>query len=107
MTTPGKLELVVKINEMPVEVTTAQNGWKEFRLDCGGREVLVILRLKIFAKLQEAAAKYPLWVAAISGQMGQATERGFILAEPNVQVFERKPKAPAADASPVPQGTGT
>lgn len=35
-----------------------------------------------------------MWVAAITGQMGEETAKGFILDQPNIQVFERKPKAP-------------
>jgi hypothetical protein len=40
-------------------------------------------------------------VASIEGKMGKATPKGFVLEEPNVQVFERKPKekAEAAEAS--------
>ena len=41
-------------------------------------------------------ANFPQWVGAISGKMGEATENGFILLEPAVQVFEKKPKPDAA-----------
>jgi hypothetical protein len=37
-----------------------------------------------------------MWVAAIAGQMGKATPNGFVLEQPNIQVFEKKPKAEAA-----------
>ncbi len=29
MMTPGKLEVSIKINQLPTEVTTTKNGWKE------------------------------------------------------------------------------
>jgi hypothetical protein len=96
MPLPGKLELTVKITQLPADVATVANGWKEFGVDCNGREVTITLRPKMFAKLTEAAAKFPEWTAAIAGQLGPATARGFALLEPNVQVFERKPKAPPA-----------
>lgn len=48
---------------------------------------------KIYKKLTEAASNYPQWVAAISGTLGQPKDQGFILSEPYIQVFERKPKA--------------
>ena len=35
-----------------------------------------------------------MWVAAIAGKLGEMTEGGFELAQPNIQVFERKPKPP-------------
>src|SRR5262245_7777937 len=106
MSTPGKLEVTIKINQLPVEVTTTKNGWKEFTLDCGGRAITVALRPRMWTKLEEANKSYPMWVAAISGQMGPSHGKGFTLTEPNLQVFERKPRpevAPAA-ASPTPQG---
>jgi hypothetical protein len=42
--------------------------------------------------LEDAQANYPQWVAAIAGKMGEANETGFVLLEPNIQVFEKKPK---------------
>jgi hypothetical protein len=95
MTTPGKLEITIKINELPTEVTTTKAGWKEFKLDCGGRVVTVALRPRMWIKIEEAAKAWPLWLAAINGQMGQSTGTGFVLVEPAVQVFERKAKPPA------------
>ena len=52
---------------------------------------------KVFKKLQDAQANFPMWVAAIAGKLGNATDDGFILDEPNIQVFEKKPK----EAKPV------
>lgn len=96
MSTSGKLEITIKMNQLPTGVTTTPNGWKEFGLDCGGRTVTVTLRPKLFSKLETAATQWPEWVAAITGQMGPQTSDGFVLLEPNLQVFERKPKVPAA-----------
>jgi hypothetical protein len=92
MTIPGKLEVAIKINQLPAEVTTTKNGWKEFKIDCGGRTVIVALRPRMWNKLEQASKDWPLWLAAISGQMGQSVGQGFKLEEPSVQVFERKPK---------------
>jgi hypothetical protein len=52
--------------------------------------------------LEDAQANYPQWVAAIAGKMGEANATGFVLLEPNIQVFEKKPKEakPAEEASP-------
>jgi hypothetical protein len=38
-------------------------------------------------------------VGAIAGKLGEATDNGFVLLEPNIQTFEKKPKTPAADAA--------
>ena len=48
----------------------------------------------MFKKLEEAQANYPMWVAAIAGKLGEATPDGFVLADPAIQVFEKKPKDP-------------
>lgn len=94
MATPGKLELTIKINEFPADVRTVENGWKEFELDCEGQLVTIKVKPKVFKKLEQAQADYPMWVAAIAGKMGEPTENGFVLDQPNIQVFERKPKEP-------------
>ncbi len=94
MATPGKLELTIKINEFPADVQTIENGWKEFELDCEGQLVTIKVKPKVFKKLEQAQADYPMWVAAIAGKMGEPTENGFVLDQPNIQVFERKPKEP-------------
>ena len=78
--TTGKLELTIKINELPTDV------------------VSVTLKPKIWKKLEDAAANYPMWVAAIGGKMGESTSNGFVLSEPNIQVFEKKPKEPKPEA---------
>jgi hypothetical protein len=101
MPTPGKMELTIKINEFPSDVKTVENGWKEFDLDCDGQEVTIKVKPKVFKKLEEAQANYPMWVAAIAGKMGELTNKGFVLDQPNIQVFERKPKEPKPEASAV------
>lgn len=104
MPVPGKLEVTIKINQLPTEVTTNKNGWTEFKIDCGGRTVSVSLRPRMWNKIEEAAKQWPLWLATISGTMGASQGQGFTLNEPAVQVFERKarPETPPADAPPAP-----
>jgi predicted DNA-binding ribbon-helix-helix protein len=94
----GKLELIIKINELPTDVQTNKDNWKTFELDCDGRVVSVTLKPKIWKKLEDAATNYPQWVAAIAGKMGESTSNGFVLSEPNIQVFEKKPKEPKPEA---------
>ena len=96
--TTGKLEVTIKINELPTDVQTNKDNWKIFQLDCDGRVVSVTVKPKIWKKLEDAAANYPQWVAAIGGKMGESTPDGFVLSEPNIQVFERKPKEPKPEA---------
>ncbi|MBW4689896.1 MAG: fertility inhibition FinO-like protein [Komarekiella atlantica HA4396-MV6] len=87
----SKLEITIKINELP-QPKTIENGWQQLELDCDGQIISVIVKPKVWKKLTNAASNYPQWVGAIAGKLGQQTENGFVLAEPNIQVFERKPK---------------
>jgi hypothetical protein len=99
----GKLELTIKINELP-QAKTLQNGWQSFELDCADRIVSVSVKPKVWKKLTEAQANFPMCVEAIaplaprviSGQMGKATADAFELEQSSIQVFEKKPKVEAA-----------
>ena len=95
MATAGKLELTIKINSFPEDVRTVENGWKRFELDCDGVMVSITVKPKIFKKLEDAVANYPLWVAAIAGKMGSRTKDGFVLENASITTFERKPKESA------------
>jgi hypothetical protein len=97
MTTTGKLDITIKINELP-DAKTVENGSQSFEIDCEGRIISVVVKPKVWKKLTEAQANFPMWVAAIGGQMGKSTSTGFILEQPSIQVFEKKPKA---EATPV------
>jgi hypothetical protein len=77
------------------QAKSIKNGLKYFELDCDGRIVSVSVKPKVWKKLTEAQANFLMWVAAVSGQMGKETPTGFVLEQPNIQTFERKPKAEA------------
>ncbi|WP_293127827.1 fertility inhibition FinO-like protein [Okeania sp. SIO1I7] len=86
------MEIVLKFSELPLS-ETVENGWQYFELDAEGIIVSITVKPKVFKKLTQASENYPLWVAAISGKMGEKTENGFKLESPNIQTFEKKPKA--------------
>jgi len=93
MTVPGKLEVTIKLNRLPTEVTTDKNGWKVFRVEFGKRGASIKLRPRMWTRLEQAAAQYPAWVAVLTGQMGDDVQKGvFELLQPNLQVFEYKPR---------------
>ena len=94
MTVSGKLELTIKISELP-NAATVESSWKSFEIDCDGQIISVTVKPKVWKKLEDAQSNFPMWVAAIAGKMGQPTKKGFVLAEPSIQVFEKKPKEPA------------
>ena len=45
--TNGKLEVTIKINELPNDVQTNKDNWKTFELDCDGRVGEIIIKAKI------------------------------------------------------------
>ncbi len=58
--------ITIKLNELPSDVRTLENNWKEFDLDCEGQLVRVKVKPKVYHKLEQAQANYPQWVAAIA-----------------------------------------
>lgn len=91
MVVMGKIDVAVKFSEMPKGVKDFIT-YKEFSLDAEGKEILIKLPSKMYKRLAQDNQKYPSWVALIEGKMGEATEKGFILDEPSIQIFEKKPK---------------
>lgn len=92
-TSQGTLDVTLKIkNHAPTPHTTTTEGWVTFDVACGLRTISITLRPRMWTKITEAAAKGGEFTIVIAGKMGEATATGFVLAEPAVQVFEKKPK---------------
>jgi hypothetical protein len=116
MAIDAKLEVTLKFTTLP-NVKPAGPGKMAFALKTpDGQFVTAEVGHKVWNKLVKAAEEWPAWTAALSGTMGARTEQGFALANPGLQVFERKPKAPAeatptsvvadpAELAPVPLAT--
>ena len=116
MAIDAKLEVTLKFTTLP-NVKPAGPGKMAFALKTpDGQFVTAEVGHKVWNKLVKAAEEWPAWTAALSGTMGTRTEQGFALANPGLQVFERKPKAPAAatptavvadpaESAPVPLAT--
>ena len=90
----GKVDMGVKINELPADSKTLRNGWEEFLIKTERHLVKIVVRPRTWKKLQKAAKEYPLWVANIRGKMGPRMKDGFELSTPTIQIFEKKPKEP-------------
>ncbi|MCC6134358.1 MAG: ProQ/FINO family protein [Candidatus Contendobacter sp.] len=107
MAIPGKLDVTLKINELP-QAKPASAQTMLFAVQADGRTVVVEVKNKMWNNLKAAAENYPQWVAAITGKMGEGVKGGFRLENPAVQVFEKKLKldaaaTPAEPKAPVPQ----
>ncbi|WP_293085213.1 hypothetical protein [Moorena sp. SIO3H5] len=92
----GKMELNIKINELPI-AKTVKNGWQEFNVDCDGTIFTIKVKPKVWKKITTANEMYSMWVAVITGKLGAKINKGFRVEQPGIQVFEKKPKAPKPD----------
>ena len=100
MAVDAKLEVTLKFTTLP-NAKPAGSGKMAFALKTpDGQFITAEVGNKVWNKLSQAAADWPAWTAALSGTMGLRTEKGFALANPGLQVFERQPKAVAEAASP-------
>ena len=90
--TIGKLELNIKITELPNWVETIKRGWQRFCINVDGQVIRIKVRPRVWNKLIEANEEYSEWVASITGQMGHNIHNGFELLEPQVQVYEKVSK---------------
>ncbi len=74
--TPGKLEITIKINELP-QAKPVKNGWQHFQIDCDGQIVSVTVKPKVWKKLTDAQANYPVrgW-ARSQPKTSSLTEKG-------------------------------
>src|SRR5512143_1678585 len=95
----AKPEVTLKFSTLPNAKPAGQDK-KTFALKTpDGQFVTAEVGNKVWNKLVKANTDWPQWVAALSGTMGPRTENGFTLAGPGLQVFARKPKAPAEAAA--------
>jgi hypothetical protein len=88
--TVGKLEVNIKITELPNWVETIKHGWQRFCVNVEGQIVQMKVRPKIWQKLVNANEEYHQWIASITGQMGHRIKNGFELLEPAIQIYETK-----------------
>ncbi|MFK5971140.1 MAG: ProQ/FINO family protein [Candidatus Marithrix sp.] len=88
----GKMEICVKISELPADSKTLRNGWEEFVIDANGEMVKITIRPRTWKKLQTALHEFPMWVAHIRGKRGNHIKGGFELLTPGMQIFEKHPK---------------
>lgn len=95
----GRLELTLKINMLPQDVTFI-NGMNQFLVLVDSRPIRVCLRNKSWVKIEKAPSEYSAWIALIRGKIGATLEenQGFEMIDPVVQIFERK--STSEDAAP-------
>lgn len=94
----AKMEIVLKFNQLPSVKTVGNQMQFALEVDTG-QTVTITVKPKVWRKLESAAAEYTNWVAVVTGQVGDATESGFTLETPSLQVFEKKTNPAVEPAS--------
>ena len=95
--TQGKLEINIKISELPNWVEEVKHGWQRFCINVDGQIIQMMVRPRVWYKLLKANEEYPLWIASITGKMGLRIKNGFQLLEPAIQVYEKQAKKPKVE----------
>ena len=89
MATAAKISLTCKLSEIPKHRELADKRIEFFLQDGDSDRIFTChMKPKMFHKLTDHG--FTDWVAAITGELGPATETGFELVNASVQVFERK-----------------
>ncbi|NJO17566.1 MAG: fertility inhibition FinO-like protein [Thioploca sp.] len=101
--TKGKLEINIKINQLPTQSQTIKRGWQRFYINIEGQIVQMKVRPRTWNKLLKANEEYPAWVASITGKMGHRIKNGFELLEPSIQVYEKKVGVPSESSPETPE----
>ena len=101
MATSAKISLTCKLSEVPKHRELADKRI-EFFLQDGESDRIFTVRTKpkTFKKLTDHG--FADWIAAITGEIGPATETGFELVNASVQVFERKAREADTEAEAKP-----
>ncbi len=89
----ARVELTFKFNAFPNDAKELPEGWMQLDLNCDGHRFLVPLRPKAWNRLVEAQKTWPQWIAVVTGKIGSVEQGAVIVAEPGLQVFEKKPKS--------------
>ena len=90
----GKIEVTLKLNQLPNWVYRGKNDEHKFFVNGGGYIFEVRCRPRTWQKLLQAQQDYPAWTAAITGQLGERIKQGFRLMNASVQIYESKVKSP-------------
>ena len=90
----GKIEVTLKLNQLPNWVYRGKNDEHKFLVNGGGYIFEVRCRPRTWQNLLQAQQDYPAWTAAITGQLGVRIKQGFRLMNASVQIYESKVKSP-------------
>ncbi|MHC5818007.1 MAG: hypothetical protein ACYT04_19455 [Nostoc sp.] len=93
-----KSEVTIKFSgELPT-ATPLQN--KKVAIEFTDQNGIVFtaqVNAKSWRKAETSASEFADWAGAVSGKLGQRTEKGFEVVDAGVQIFEKKVREPKTD----------
>lgn len=85
----GRLEVRLKLVDMPKHVQKVKNDWRELIVRASGLDYVLRIRPRAWQQIQTANNQYEAWMAIITGKLGARVKNGFRLTDISVQVVER------------------
>lgn len=96
--TDARSEITLKFNSLPEAVPAANKKVEISLVDQNGVTFTALINAKSWRKAEVDATTFSDWGGAISGKLGQPTDRGFEVVEAGIKIFEKKAKEPKPEA---------
>jgi hypothetical protein len=89
----ARSEITIKFSGSLPTAKPAANKKVEVELtDQNGIVFTALINAKSWRKAETNASEFADWAGAVSGKLGQRTEKGFEVVDAGIQIFEKKPK---------------
>jgi len=106
--TEARSEITLKFNSLPEAKPAANKKVEIFLTDQSGVTFTALINAKSWRKAETDATTFSDWGGAVSGKLGQPTDKGFEVVDAGIKVFEKKAKEPKpedttirADVAPI------
>ena len=104
----AKSEVTIKFSGSLPTAKPAENKKIEIELtDQNGIVFTAQVNAKSWRKAETSASEFADWAGAVSGKLGQRTEKGFEVVDAGVQIFEKKAKEPKPDVAAAEAGASS
>ncbi|WP_414545328.1 hypothetical protein [Nostoc sp. CCY0012] len=103
-----KSEVTIKFSgELPTATPTENKKVAIELTDQNGIVFTAQVNAKSWRKAETSASEFADWAGAVSGKLGQRTEKGFEVVDAGVQIFEKKAKEPKPEVAAAEAGVSS
>ncbi|QIR41936.1 hypothetical protein HCG51_35260 (plasmid) [Tolypothrix sp. PCC 7910] len=104
----AKSEVTIKFSGSLPTATPAENKKVAIELtDQNGIVFTALVNAKSWRKAETSASEFADWAGAVSGKLGQRTEKGFEVVDAGIQIFEKKVKESKSDVAAAEAGASS